>query len=87
MAKVIPDDHKSSGRLHPLTFRQRNGAGTAYEAEFKAPGSGRLQLFVNDAVLSWWGGLDGTYYANNKGVAAVTIEPVERASIGGSRGS
>ena len=87
MAKVIPDDRKSSARLHPLVFRQRNGAGTAYEAEFEAPRTGRLQLFVNDAVLSWWGGLNGTYYANNKGVAVVTIERLDRTSTGGSPGS
>jgi hypothetical protein len=73
IAKVIPTDRKGSGRLYPLTFRQKTGRGTTYEAVFTAPRTGRLQLFVNDAV-PWWGGLSGTYYANNDGVAAVTIE-------------
>jgi uncharacterized protein (DUF2235 family) len=74
MAKVIPSNRKSSGQLHPLTFRKKNGSGTTYVAQFTAPRTGRLQLFVNDAV-PWWGGLSGTRYANNHGVAAFTIDP------------
>jgi uncharacterized protein (DUF2235 family) len=74
MAKVIPSNRTSSGQLHPLTFRKKNGSDTTYVTQFTAPRTGRLQLFVNDAV-PWWGGLSGTRYANNHGVTTFTIDP------------
>jgi hypothetical protein len=46
--------------------------GTAYVAVFTARASGRVHLWVNDAVLPFLG-LTDHFYANNRGTAEVVI--------------
>jgi uncharacterized protein (DUF2235 family) len=46
-----------------------------YTAEFVAPRTGEVFLFVNDAIVSWLG-LTRDFYDNNHGMARVQIEPV-----------
>jgi uncharacterized protein (DUF2235 family) len=55
-------------------------AGETYSAEFTATKSGELFLFVNDAfgAMPFWGPIEGAY-ANNAGLARVSIVPVEYA--------
>lgn len=75
------DPERGTSRLEPIVFdgpcrddpARCGEAGQVFVAEFKADQSGRLSLFVNDALLSW-SGITGWYYRNNEGAARVRLE-------------
>jgi uncharacterized protein (DUF2235 family) len=54
--------------------------GEVFAAEFTATADGEIFLFVNDALgaIPFWGLVENAY-ANNKGLATVTLAPVEYA--------
>lgn len=57
-------------RLRPLEMIPSEESPNRYQAEFEAPASGELFLFVNEAVLLF--DIDGLYN-NNQGAARVTV--------------
>jgi uncharacterized protein (DUF2235 family) len=65
-------------RVHvrPLELKRDEDFPELYRARFKAPHSGSLQFFANDAQLPFGGGK--WIYANNCGTAKVTIALVPR---------
>ncbi|WP_201841430.1 DUF2235 domain-containing protein [Microvirga zambiensis] len=82
---IISDSQKPGPKAaldapFPLEFLP---AGADYVARFTAPASGRVRLWVNDAVVPWqgllmpWRGLTRSYYDNNGGKAAIRIEKDE----------
>ncbi|HEY0420889.1 MAG TPA: DUF2235 domain-containing protein [Acetobacteraceae bacterium] len=56
--------------------------GTEYIATFRAPASGRVHLWVNDAVITW-NGLTDRFYRNNRGTARVEINPIAAPQVAG----
>ena len=54
-----------------------NGRRRRLVARVKARSSGRLYLYVNDAVVFGWRGL----YKNNRGRANVTVRPADPAGV------
>ena len=69
MIKVVP--RKGASRVEALRME---GSGDRFTAEFRAPATGSLCLFVNDVLLPF-GGSTPWMYRNNQGSAIVQIEP------------
>ncbi|HWB52138.1 MAG TPA: DUF2235 domain-containing protein [Stellaceae bacterium] len=68
-------------RSLPLEMRLADqSAFPSYAAEFAAPLSGELYLYVNDA-LSGWPGFGYDFYVNNGGTADVTVVPLAAAQL------
>ncbi|MDB5559948.1 MAG: hypothetical protein JWQ36_2882 [Enterovirga sp.] len=67
--------------LQALEFSCACGSGAergTYVADFTAPASGRVSLFVNDVALGAFG-IDPQRYANNRGSADLAISPLAPA--------
>lgn len=73
-AKVVGPDGTS---LYPLEMRRLDTDSRTYVGDFQPAHDGRVQLFVNDAVIDRWG-LTTSYYANNAGAADVEIDELPR---------
>ncbi len=74
LVKVVPAPGSGSSQIEAVDL-QPSAAGI-YSAEFVAARTGEVFLFLNDAIVSWRG-LTRDFYANNKGMAQVQIEPVD----------
>ena len=85
---IVPARHPG-GRTAPVVGGEarpldpRLATGGVYQASFIAPASGQVRLWVNDAPIALWptwsgGFLTGRFYANNRGVADVTLTPLEQ---------
>ena len=85
-------DHGIGGniQIYPLEMRQVGDSRTLFRADFRAPRSGELFIFVNDAMLPFrsapWGEYDYRYFyqssgtgqwRGNRGSACVTVESDE----------
>ena len=88
---IVPAQHAigrtgpvAGGDARPLDLRL--AAGGVYQASFTASASGQMRLWVNDAPIALWptwagGFLTGRYYANNRGVADVSLAPLEQPGL------
>jgi hypothetical protein len=86
MLKIIPPSGRG-GHIELLDMRCNCGQGPVYRAEFEAPRSGRVALFVNDVMppffKDWLPDADPwrevrDLYGNNKGQAEVSITEIPR---------
>ena len=73
LVKIVPSPEHGSSRVEALDMKP--DARSGYSAEFVAARTGKVFLFVNDAIVSWLRPHQD-FYANNDGVALVQIEPV-----------
>ena len=65
------------GEEHVLDLKPVNpGQEKLFEARFRPRSDGEVFLFVNDAVWGWLG-INGRFYANNKGTASIKIEHLD----------
>ena len=90
------DEAGDNIQIYPLAVRQVGDSRRLFRADFRAPRSGELFLFVNDAMLPFREGqfnyryfyeLSGTGDATalgNRGSACVTVESVETADRAGA---
>ena len=72
-------DESGGVHLRSLEMRRFDAAPNTFAATFEAPASGRLFLFVNDAIILCCG-LERTFYENNAGVAEVALQPLPRTA-------
>jgi uncharacterized protein (DUF2235 family) len=84
-AVIVPVTERSAYALvtpQPPFPLDVHPAGPDYVARFKAPGSGRVRLWVNQVVVPWQGllspwpslRLTRTYYVKNRGTADIDIQ-------------
>jgi hypothetical protein len=75
MAKIVPASERFA--LIPLEMERADTVRPGYVAQFTAPTSGRLFMFVNDVLLPPEFPDHRRFYENNQGLAAsVAIEEV-----------
>jgi hypothetical protein len=74
-ATIVRIGNRGFGEVVP-SF-ERKDSPTSYTATFKAPKSGELFVYVNDAVIGFPGYFDHFYRSNNKGSADLTLERLE----------
>jgi uncharacterized protein (DUF2235 family) len=76
VAKDGPDFIKALDmHIQPLEMQRSDTQASLYTAQFTAARSGKLFLFVNDAIIVL-PGQTRRFYDNNKGAAAVSVERV-----------
>jgi hypothetical protein len=75
MAKVVSAD--GSSLIYPLVMSRIDATPDTYVAYFEPQVSGRVFLFVNDA-LAGFPGLSASWYRHNHGAATVRIAAAER---------
>jgi len=76
VAKIIPQTGKPV--VLPLEFVRADTTEPQYVAQFTAPKSGRLYLFVNDVLLPPWLPRATLFYDNNQGGATIDVEAVQQ---------
>lgn len=77
IVKIISTDEDGESRSLPLEMRLDDSPGPlpSYSAEFVAPISGGLFIYVNDA-LTGWPGFGPDFYSNNRGMADIAVTAV-----------
>jgi uncharacterized protein (DUF2235 family) len=74
MVKIVSTG--GSFAIVPLEMQRADVSEPRYTAQFTAPKTGRVYLFVNDVLLPSWVRRAETFYMNNAGSATINIDPV-----------